>query len=298
MKTLTVFTPAYNRAHTLVRTYESLCKQTLQDFEWLIIDDGSTDNTEEVVRPWLEEQRIPVRYIKKENGGLHTGYTAAFANIDTELNVCIDSDDYMPENAVEIIVRTWEKRGRSNKKLAGIIGLDFYSGGEAIGGLFPTTEDSNYCEINTLRPCDLKIVCRTDLVRKLKPMPVFKGEKNFNPTYYYKQIDMMGYKYIILNENLCWVDYQDDGMGAHIFYQFRNSPNSFAEFRRQGMIVPFYTWGYRLKNVVHYVSSCIFAHQWDMVRTSPRPLATIAMFIPGCLLNLYVRYKTPNFKRK
>lgn len=293
MKTLTVFTPAYNRAHTLIRTYESLCKQTLQDFEWLIIDDGSTDNTEEVVKPWLEEQRIPVRYIKKENGGLHTGYTTAFANIETELNVCIDSDDYMPENAVEIIVKTWEERGRGHDEISGIIGLDYYSGGEAIGGLFPTTKNCAYTEMTMLCPGDLKIVARTELVKKLPPMPVFKGEKNFNPTFYYKQLDLLGYKFIIINENLCWVDYQDDGMGAHIFYQYRNSPNSFAEFRRQGMTIPYYTKKYRTKMVIHYVSSCIFAHQWDMVKTSPRPWATIAMFIPGCLLNLYVRYKTP-----
>ena len=109
MKTLTVFTPTYNRSDTLVRLHESLCRQTSDDFEWLIIDDGSTDNTEDIVRPWLKEQKFPIRYIKKENGGLHTGYTTAIANMDTELNVCIDSDDYMPDDAVEIIVSTWKK---------------------------------------------------------------------------------------------------------------------------------------------------------------------------------------------
>lgn len=298
MKTLTVFTPAYNRAHTIGRTYESLCRQTCQDFEWLIVDDGSTDNTEEVVKPWLKEQRISVRYIRKENGGLHTGYTTAFANIDSELNVCIDSDDYMPDDAVEIILNTWSARGRGHDEISGIIGLDYFINGGPIGGIFPTTHNCSYCEINTIRPFDLKIVCRTDLLKKLPPMPVFDGEKNFNPTYYYKQIDMQNYKFIIINENLCWVDYQDDGMGAHIYYQYRNSPNSFAEFRRQAMIIPFYTRTYRWKNVIHYVSSCIFAGQWDMVKTSPRPWATIVAFIPGCLINLYVRYKTPNFKKK
>lgn len=70
MKTLTVFTPTYNRAHTLVRTYESLCRQTSKDFEWLIIDDGSTDVTEEHVFSWIAENTIEIRYVKKPNGGL------------------------------------------------------------------------------------------------------------------------------------------------------------------------------------------------------------------------------------
>ena len=81
MKTLTVFTPAFNRAHTLVRTYESLCRQTCQDFCWLVVDDGSTDNTRQLVEGWIEEGRIPVRYIYKENGGLHTAYNLSLIHI-------------------------------------------------------------------------------------------------------------------------------------------------------------------------------------------------------------------------
>ena len=65
MKTLTVFTPSYNRAHTLVRTYESLCRQTSDDFEWMVIDDGSTDNTEEMVKEWIVDNKILIRYLKK-----------------------------------------------------------------------------------------------------------------------------------------------------------------------------------------------------------------------------------------
>ena len=79
MKTLTVFTPAYNRAHTIGRTYESLLRQTCKDFEWLVIDDGSTDNTRELVEGWIKESIIPIRYIYKENGGLYTGYNTANA---------------------------------------------------------------------------------------------------------------------------------------------------------------------------------------------------------------------------
>ena len=83
MSILTVFTPAYNRAHTIGRTYASLLRQTCKDFEWLVIDDGSTDNTEQLVRGWIAENRIPIRFIRKENGGKYTGYNTANANIYT-----------------------------------------------------------------------------------------------------------------------------------------------------------------------------------------------------------------------
>ena len=220
MKTLTVFTPTYNRAHTLARTYKSLCNQTCNDFEWLVIDDGSVDNTEELVKGWIVEGRISIRYIKKENGGLHTGYTMAIANMETELNVCIDSDDFMPDNGVEIIVTTWENECRG-KNLAGIIGLDDLLDGTPNGGMFANEGIYHIYEIRGFHRGDDKKVCRTDLLKALKPMPVFEGEKNFNPIYYYIQVDAQ-YKFQVINKNLCFIDYQPDGMSAGIFRQFRD----------------------------------------------------------------------------
>ena len=82
MPTLTIFTPTYNRAHTLPRVYESLKAQTCRDFEWLVLDDGSTDATRALVRGWIGEGSIPVKYLYKENGGLYTGYNAAYAVIE------------------------------------------------------------------------------------------------------------------------------------------------------------------------------------------------------------------------
>ena len=110
---LTVFTPAYNRAYTLPRTYESLCIQSSKNFLWLIVDDGSTDNTADLVRKWqTENNEFEIRYIYKENGGMHTAHNTAYANIDTELNVCIDSDDCMAPGAVEKILAKWAQMRR------------------------------------------------------------------------------------------------------------------------------------------------------------------------------------------
>ena len=105
---LTIFTPAYNRAHTLPRTYESLCRQSCKDFIWLIVDDGSTDNTAALVQQWQSRDNgFEIQYIYKENGGMHTAHNAAYANIHTELNTCIDSDDMLADGAVEKILNKW-----------------------------------------------------------------------------------------------------------------------------------------------------------------------------------------------
>lgn len=110
MAFLTIFTPAYNRAYTITRTYESLLKQQCKDFIWMIIDDGSTDNTKELVEKWKnKENGFEICYIYKENGGMHTAHNVAYENIDTELNVCIDSDDCLAENAVQKILEKWKK---------------------------------------------------------------------------------------------------------------------------------------------------------------------------------------------
>ena len=101
--TLTIFTPVYNRAHTIRRTYESLCRQTCKDFEWLVIDDGSTDNTCHLVEGWKAEGLIPIRYVYQENQGMHGAHNTAYKNINTELNTCIDSDEWSPYDSLDKI---------------------------------------------------------------------------------------------------------------------------------------------------------------------------------------------------
>ena len=120
MVDITVFTPSYNRAELLPRLYQSLKNQTSKNFLWLVIDDGSTDNTKAVVRNWIDSEKdFEIQYIYKENGGLHTAYNEAIAHLETELAVCIDSDDYMPNDAIAIITEFWQKNG--SEQYGGIV---------------------------------------------------------------------------------------------------------------------------------------------------------------------------------
>lgn len=292
-KTLTVFTPTYNRAHTLPRTYESLCRQTCPDFEWLVVDDGSTDGTRALVEGWKSESKIPIRYIYKENGGLYTGYNTAYANIDTELNVCVDSDDFMPDDAVELIVDHWRKYG--GPQYAGITGLDFFLNGEPIGGYFP----DNYTEghiidfyLKKIHKGDTKQVMRTDLMKQIAPMTGFPGEKNFNPFYMLVQADNM-LPSLILNKNLCFVEYQigADSMSAGIFKQYLNSPRSFAKLRLLEMTLKHNNWRNQIRLNIHYNSSTIISGDKDWLKNSPAKACTLLTRPLGWLLAKYIRFK-------
>jgi len=136
MKKITVFTPTYNRAYCLGQCYESLVKQTNKDFVWLIIDDGSTDTTKTLVESWISEKKIDSIYHFQENQGMHGAHNGAYKLITTELNICIDSDDFMPDDAVEKILNFWNKTHK-NEHIAGIIGLDANKEGKIIGTKIP-----------------------------------------------------------------------------------------------------------------------------------------------------------------
>ena len=287
---LTVFTPTYNRATLLQRGYKALCRQTCRDFCWLIIDDGSTDNTGEVVKRWIEEDRIPITYVYKENGGLHTGYNKAIELMDTELCVCIDSDDWMPDDAVEKILSKWEKE-RSDT-VGGILGLDFYENGIPIGGYFDDSIKSlKMIEMRTKyhHKGDVKVVHRTELLKQLPPMPSFPGEKNFNPIYLFYEIDV-NYPLLLLNDNICFVEYQENGMTNNMINQYVSSPRSFSELRKQKMRRPDVPLTLKFRNAIHYVSSQIMIRNRRWLADSPKKLLTLLAAPFGGCLYLYIMY--------
>ena len=287
-KRITVFTPTYNRAHLLHSCYESLLRQSNQQFKWLIIDDGSTDATREVVEKWILDNKIEIAYIYKENGGLHTGYNTAIENIDTELSVCIDSDDWLPDNAIELILSVWDKN--KSDDLAGLIGLDYTADGRIIGDVLPDGEKIEPIKLLASKNNrgDKKYVVRTSVYKEVAPMPVFEGEKNFNPHYMILKLSAK-YKFVSVNQPLCIVDYQDDGMSANIFKQYINSPKSFAELRRMIMDLPNVPFQYLCKTTIHYISSSLIVNNKGYIRKSPRKLLTVLLWPEGYLLSKYIR---------
>lgn len=284
-KTLTVFTPAYNRSHTLGRTYESLCRQTCKDFEWLIIDDGSTDGTRELVEGWISDNRIPIRYIFQENQGMHGAHNTAYRNIHTELNTCIDSDDWMPDDAVEKIVTFWQANGST--KYAGFVGLDQTEDGKIIGNRFPeglteTTLSGYYAAGGR---GDKKLVYRTDVITQYPEYPRFEGERYFSLGYKYLLIDQ-DYTLLTVNEPLVIVEYQQDGSSMNMLKQYWNNPKGFSYLRVAHMRY-YHTFKRKMMTCIHYVSHSIRCRNYQFLKESPLKLMTILATLPGIALYIY-----------
>ena len=291
---LTVFTPAYNRAHTIARTYKSLCRQTCKDFEWLVIDDGSTDNTRELIEEWTSENIIPIRYIYQENQGMHGAHNTAYKNITTELNTCIDSDDWMPEDAVETIKTVWRKYG--SKDVSGLVGLDCFENGDVVGSEFP--QNLTCVKVGEFYQAggtgDKKLVYRTDLIKETPEYPIFKGEKYFSLAYRYLILEQE-YSMISINKPLAIVEYQADGSSYNMFKQYWNNAEGWKFYRLFEMGIS-KSIKRRIKLHIHYVSSCIISRDANCIKNSPNKFLTFVLSPIGAALYLYIRYKVKNNK--
>lgn len=297
---LTVFTPAYNRAGTIKRTYQSLLNQDNKDFIWLVIDDGSVDNTGELVKGWMKEDNgFEIQYIYKQNGGMHTAHNTAYENIHTELNVCIDSDDALAPGAVSSIYHKWQEV--KDKGYAGIIGLDAdMNTGKVIGtslpeGMKETTLTGFYAAGGK---GDKKLVYRTDVINKYPAYPVFEGEKYVALAYKYRLIDQ-DYKLAVLNIVLCNVEYQPDGSSATMYQQYVKNPKGFAFWRKVCMQYP-ESKKRLLIDCMHYVAESKLAGNKHYIQESPRKALTVLMTPAGNLLHKRIKKvtKTNNTRKE
>lgn len=283
---LTVFTPTYNRAYTLHLCYESLKRQISGDFVWLIIDDGSTDNTKELVDSWIVEGIVPIRYYYQQNQGMHGAHNTAYELTETELNVCIDSDDYMAEDAIEKIIAVWKQNGDS--KYAGIIALNATKDGKVIGTELP--KDKTNITLTDFYANggqgDKKLVYRTDIMKKYPPYPIFEGEKYVGLSYKYVLADQE-YTLLIMNEIVCIVEYMTDGSSRNMMSQYRKNPRGFAEFRKRLMK---YSPNFKSKfrHCIHYVSSSIMLKNYKFIKESPCRITTTLAIPFGVALYFYI----------
>lgn len=288
---LTVFTPAYNRAHTLSRTYKSLLNQDCKEFIWLVVDDGSKDNTEELVKQWQEKDNgFEIQYICKENGGMHTAHNTAYENIHTELNVCIDSDDEMALGAVRKIKEAWI--AVKDKDYAGLIALDAdMNTGNIIGtgfteGVTETTLSGYYAAGGS---GDKKLIYRTDVINSVPPYPVFEEEKYVALAYKYRLIDQH-YKLSVLNEVVCNVEYQADGSSGTMWKQYIKNPKGFAFWRKVCMEYP-ESRKRLIIDCIHYCSSSCIAKNRKYISQSPKKFLTLLCTPLGFIVSIYIKRK-------
>ena len=289
MKSITIFTPTFNRAYCLSQLYASLITQTSHDFLWLVIDDGSTDTTKALIDSWIAENKITIQYIYKKNEGMHSGHNVAIKNIITELNMCIDSDDFLPNDAIQKILDFWTKNKKES--WAGLIGLDAFKDGKIVGTSFPN--NLTECKYSLLKSKykvtgDKKFVYKTDVIKKYPEYPIFEGEKFVPLGYKYLLIDQ-DYDLGVVHDVLCIVEYMPDGSSKNIIKQYLKNPKGFAHERKIRMkFAP--SFKERFSNAVHYVSSSILLKNFSFFKESTNKWITFVAIPFGLLLNVYIRY--------
>jgi glycosyltransferase involved in cell wall biosynthesis len=221
---LTVFTPTYNRASLLLRLYDSLCTQSLSDFEWLIVDDGSQDDTERVVNTFIADDRLNIRYIKQLNGGKHRAINHGVAEARGELFFIVDSDDYLSDNALERVAYYYSQIKKDNS-FAGVSGVRVYENGKRIGGDATfTVLDTNYIDLSFKYHIDgdMAEIYRTDIMKKYL-FPDFEGER-FCPEGLVWDRIATKYRLRYFNEGIYICEYLPGGLTSKIARLRMNSP--------------------------------------------------------------------------
>ncbi len=216
MAFITVFTPTYNRAYILPRLYRSLQKQTDKDFEWLIVDDGSSDTTEKLVNRWLSENNdFEIRYIKQENGGKQRAINTGLKYADGKFFWIVDSDDYLPDEGVQIAAK-WIKTIEGKDNFAGVSGVIGTKDG-IMGGTF----EGEYIDATSLERDKYNItgdkseIFYTEILKQF-PFPEFAGEKFVPEALVWNRIAAAGYKLRWFNEIIYIAEYLPDGYTKNV----------------------------------------------------------------------------------
>lgn len=283
---LTILTPTYNRGGTLPNLYKSLKEQTNKNFEWIIVDDGSVDNTSEVVNQWRKNRDFSIRYFYKENGGKHTAINYALQIIETELTFIVDSDDTLTEDAVETILR-YHDRYTDEQNLCGYSFLRAYPDGKINGKKFvPDELVASYIDTRINMDdtfADKAEVFKTKCLQKF-PFPEYQGEKFLGEDIVWVR---MARKYMMvhINRAIYIGNYQDDGLTKNRRRNNIKSPLG-CMYRAKEFMFPDIKRKYRIKAGLQYIIYGKFAHIniVKLIKNAPDKKLIVVCFIPGLVL--------------
>lgn len=256
MKFLTIFTPTYNRAYILPKLYHSLCNEPSDSFVWLIVDDGSTDDTQELVENWQREDLIEIVFFKQENGGKMRAHNKGVELCTTPLFFCIDSDDQIALGAVKKIIDT-QPALQKDDSLSGLIAKKLIINRLVSDNLPQITRSTLHNIYRTGFKGDTSLVFKTDVLREF-PFPEIDGEKFITEGYVYDQIDQK-YELLIVNEFLMRCEYREDGYTANASSLYLKYPKGWALYFSQYYRFYANTIRDKIKYMGYYVSMCFTA---------------------------------------
>ena len=290
MKLITVFTPTYNRASTLRRCYDSLVKQTSDNFIWQIIDDGSLDETETVVKHMIDEGKISISYIKKKNGGKVSAINKSLDITETKLWVCLDSDDYFFETAIEIFEKLYPMIKNENS-ICGLFSLRSNENRVPMQGKDIPSDLVYETQFNLRYKYHVEPeyvqVYKTEVINKYR-YPLFQEEKYFPLSYMQDQIDQ-DYKFLIFHEPTKVCEYQNDGITKNQKKLIKKNPRGYTTFKKQQIeFAPNLI--FKIKACITYDTGCILSGEVKAIMKSPAKVLT-AVLAPLGLLDYLLRYK-------
>ena len=292
---ITVYTPTYNRAQCLVKLHESLCLQSCKDFEWYIIDDGSTDNTSELVKEWISSSSFVIRYFYKQNEGVHTARDFAYDLIDSELIVGVDSDDSLLPNAIEIISKKWlECDDRS--KLCGIVTYVQDNQGIFLGKKLPQNDFVTYQDLIYKYQCrgDYTFILRSNVIKKIPKAPIFEGEKLVSESY--KWIQLPELPFLVFRSSTIVHNYLESGYTLNVRKNWFRNLNGYSALYNQHLKNNRFL-KYRILFAVKYVIASLFLQKKQIVKESNAPFLTMLFFPFAWIVYYYMRLKYRNLYR-
>lgn len=227
---ITVFTPIYNRAYIINQLYQSLLRQTNHAFEWLVIDDGSTDHIGEMMNAWIQNTKaFKIRFYQQENGGKHRAINRGVQLAKGDAFMIVDSDDFLTDDAIDIVCRYWEEI-KDNNEYAGISGLRIDRDGQVIGEkpLFEKYVDATNLERGKYGLLgDKAEVYKTEILQKF-PFPEYEGEQFLSEGIVWDKIAYCGYKIRWINRGIIVGEYLEDGLTANIVEVKKQNPKGWA----------------------------------------------------------------------
>lgn len=252
---ISIITATYNREKLLSKLYKSLCEQTCKDFEWIVIDDGSVDDTEELVNEFINKKIIYITYVKKINGGKHTAMNLGIDIAKCEFCFFVDSDDFLPSNSIEIIYEKLNhiKNLDEYDKLAGICGDNQDQNGRLIGTPSPNNKIMNYLDYRYKLKIkgDKSEIYRTKVLKEFK-FPEFANEKFCPEALVWNRIAKY-YDMFFFNDIIYVRYYQKDGLTSKITEIRRKSPKSTLLYYKEFATNPKIPYYFRLRAVINYL---------------------------------------------
>lgn len=280
---LTIFTPAYNRADKLEQVYLSLEKQMNNEFEWLIIDDGSKDDTEKVVSQLIKRSPMNIRYYKKENGGKHTAHNMAADMATGKYFLCLDSDDYMNQDSINALTEIIKQCSSEE----GIIAYKCDQNKKLLSDKFPETEyvPSIY-SLNQEYKCkgEFVFVFPTELIQKNK-FPVFEGERFVTESVLYDKLDCRMH---ILPEVIEICEYQMDGLSNNLNEIMKRNPAGYCLYFMQRIDMQ-NNLKDRILTIGKYISFSIFAGRNKTVYNGKYKILSKVLYPVGIVMWLYYK---------